>query len=118
MTKDTVRSELVLRLTDEQIAAIRARNQRRTRKIVECGQIDRGNISPADGSDLMQACMEAVAPIIPSAPSAPPPPEASGTRETFRAVSFSPSPAPSICPLVPVPPDCLQDPLLYWLTTA
>jgi hypothetical protein len=60
-TKDTVRSELALRLTDEQIAAIRLRHQRRTKKIVECAQIDLGDISPADGSDSSNASM--VAPV-------------------------------------------------------
>lgn len=50
---------LELRLTPAQVAALPLRHQRRTRKIVECGQIDLGDISSEDGSDLSQACTEA-----------------------------------------------------------
>lgn len=56
-----VKEVVELRLTPAQMAAIIARIERRKRRIVECGQIDLGNISSADGSDLMQACMEAAA---------------------------------------------------------
>lgn len=56
-----VREEVVLKLSDAQMAAIIARIERRKRKIVECAQIDLGDVSSADGSDLMQACIEAAA---------------------------------------------------------
>jgi hypothetical protein len=43
-TKDTVRSELVLRLTEVQVVAILRRIERRKRKVAECAQIDLGEI--------------------------------------------------------------------------
>jgi hypothetical protein len=46
-----VKEVLELRLTPAQVAASLARIQRRTRKIVECGQIDLGDISSGH-SDL------------------------------------------------------------------
>jgi hypothetical protein len=44
-TNDTARSELVLRLTDAQIAAIRLRNQRRKKNVGGTGELDLGDIS-------------------------------------------------------------------------
>jgi hypothetical protein len=58
-TKDTVRSELVLRLTDSQVAAIRLRNQRRKKIVGGTGEVDLGDISSFD-SDLSQSCTDAV----------------------------------------------------------
>jgi hypothetical protein len=43
-----VREEVVLKLTDAQMAAIIARIERRKRKIVECGEIDLGKIPTAE----------------------------------------------------------------------
>jgi hypothetical protein len=57
--KDMVQSELVLRLTDAQIAAIRLRHERRKKQNVGvCGFVDLGDVS-ACGGDLAQACEEA-----------------------------------------------------------
>ena len=53
-----VKEVLELRLKPQQVATIMARIQRRTRKIVECAQIDLGDVSSVS-SDLAQATAEA-----------------------------------------------------------
>jgi hypothetical protein len=50
---------LELRLSDERIAAIRLRRERREKRNVSgCGFVDLGDVS-ACGGDLAQACVEA-----------------------------------------------------------
>jgi len=58
-TKDTVRSELALRLTDRQIETIQRRHRRREQHVKECGYLNLGNISEPTDSELSQACTQA-----------------------------------------------------------
>lgn len=61
VTKDTPRSELALRLTDSQVAAIRLRHQRRNKNVGGTGELELGDISSLSDSDLLSACVEAAA---------------------------------------------------------
>jgi hypothetical protein len=59
--KDAARSELVLRLTAEQVAAIRLKHQRRKQHVNECAYVDLGDISELTATDLITDRTETLA---------------------------------------------------------